>query len=44
MPPWIARSLDNPAHCNVIIQGLQSLCTLSIVVPNDEFFNNSHGI
>ncbi|MFT6862755.1 MAG: hypothetical protein ACJAVK_001315 [Akkermansiaceae bacterium] len=36
--------LDNPAHRDVIIKGLQSLCTLSIVVPNDEFFNNSSGI
>jgi len=36
--------VDNPAYSDEIIDGLKSIRTLSIVVPNDEFFNNPRGI
>lgn len=36
--------VDNPAYRDEIIEGLQSIRTLSIVVGNDEFFNNPRGI
>ena len=36
--------VDDPAYRDEIIDGLRSIRTLSIVVPNDEFFNNPRGI
>ncbi len=36
--------VDDPAYSGEIIGGLKSIRTLSIVVPNDEFFNNPRGI
>ena len=36
--------VDDPAYRNEIIDGLKSIRTLSIVVSNDEFFNNPRGI
>ncbi len=36
--------VDDPAYRDEIIEGLKSIRTLSIVVPNDEFFNNPRGI
>ncbi|YCM46396.1 lamin tail domain-containing protein [Verrucomicrobiaceae bacterium 227] len=36
--------VDDPAYRDEIIDGLKSIRTLSIVVPNDEFFNNPRGI
>ena len=38
------RVVDDPAYSDEIIDGLTSIRTLSIVVPNDEFFNNPRGI
>ncbi|MFT5109309.1 MAG: hypothetical protein ACI9UA_004956, partial [Pseudoalteromonas tetraodonis] len=36
--------VNDPAYSDDIIDGLKSIRTLSIVVPNDEFFNNPRGI
>jgi hypothetical protein len=36
--------VDDPAYRDEIIDALKSIRTLSIVVPNDEFFNNPRGI
>ena len=36
--------VDDPAYRDEIIDGLKSIRTLSIVAPNDEFFNNPRGI
>lgn len=36
--------VDDPAYRDEIIEGLKSIRTLSIVVDNDEFFNNPRGI
>ena len=38
------RVVDDPTYRDEIIDGLTSIRTLSIVAPNDEFFNNPRGI